>query len=38
MKLKTTEELDNEIKAATDIEDYLAKNKESIIFPVSLNI
>lgn len=31
MELKTTDELNHEIKAATDIEDYLEKNKESML-------
>lgn len=31
MLLKTTDELNHEIKAATDIEDYLAKNKENML-------
>lgn len=31
MLFKTTDELNNEIKAATDIEDYLAKNKENML-------
>lgn len=31
MALKTTEELNHEIKTATDIEDYLAKNKENML-------
>lgn len=31
MTLKTTEELSHEIKAATDIEDYLAENKENML-------
>lgn len=31
MKLKTTDELNHEIKAATDIEDYLAKNKRHML-------
>ena len=28
---KTTEELNHEIKAATDIEDYLNKNKDNLL-------
>lgn len=31
MNLKTTDELNHEIKAATDIEDYLAKNREHMV-------
>lgn len=31
MFLKTTDELNHEIKAATDIEDYLKKNKENML-------
>lgn len=31
MELKTTDELNHEIKSATDIEDYLAKNKEHML-------
>lgn len=31
MLLKTTDELNHEIKTATDIEDYLAKNKENML-------
>jgi len=31
MKLKTTDELNHEIKSATDIEDYLANNKENML-------
>lgn len=31
MKTKTTEELKHEIKAATDIEDYLKSNQENLI-------
>ena len=33
MKSKTTEELRNEIKAATDIEDFLITNKENMYIP-----
>lgn len=31
METKTTEELNHEIKAATDIEDYLLKNRENML-------
>ena len=31
METKTTEELKHEIRAATDIEDYLAENKENLL-------
>ena len=31
MNFKTTEELNHEIKTATDIEDYLKKNKENML-------
>ena len=31
MNPKTTEELKHEIKAATDIEDYLKSNRESLL-------
>ncbi len=31
MKPKTTDELNHEIKAATDIEDFLSKNKEQML-------
>ena len=31
MKLKTTEELNHEIKAATDIDDYLKDNKDNML-------
>lgn len=31
MLLKTTDELNHEIKAATDIEDYLSKNRENLL-------
>lgn len=31
MEFKTTDELNHEIKAATDIEDYLMKNKENML-------
>ncbi len=31
MKLKTTDELNHEIKAATDIEDFLSNNKEQML-------
>lgn len=33
METKTTEELRNEIRAASDIEDYLASNRENLILP-----
>lgn len=33
MNIKTTEELNNEIKAATDIEDYLITNQNSLLTP-----
>jgi len=36
MKLKTTDELNHEIKSTTDIEDYLANNKENM-FTCSLS-
>ncbi|MDO4332135.1 MAG: helix-turn-helix transcriptional regulator [Eubacteriales bacterium] len=41
MQVKTTDELNHEIKAATDIEDYLEKNKENMLthsFPEYLNL
>ncbi len=31
MEIKTTEELNHEIKAATDIEDYLRQNRENML-------
>lgn len=31
MKQKSTDELNHEIKAATNIEDYLIKNKENML-------
>lgn len=33
METKTTEELRNEIRAASDIEDYLTSNRENLILP-----
>ena len=31
MEFKTTDELNHEIKAATDIDDYLAENRENML-------